>query len=78
MDEKNQWKDGLFSYLLRKTNISISEKNENNWNFIILDGEIDPSWINVLNTLLDSNNTLTLTNGEKIILSPNCFLLFEV
>ncbi|KAJ8682461.1 hypothetical protein QAD02_018253 [Eretmocerus hayati] len=69
-----EWKDGLFSVLMRdQANLS-----GDNPKWIILDGDIDPMWIESLNTVMDDNKVLTLASNERIALTPSMRLIFEI
>ena len=69
-----EWKDGLFSSIMRDTANLTAEGPK----WIVLDGDIDPMWIESLNTVMDDNKILTLASNERIPLNPDMKLLFEV
>lgn len=69
-----EWIDGLFSFIMRNQ----CELGGNGPKWIVLDGDIDPQWIESLNTLMDDNKVLTLANNERIALRPEMRLLFEI
>uniref|UniRef100_A0A3Q3DHJ9 Dynein axonemal heavy chain 17 n=1 Tax=Hippocampus comes TaxID=109280 RepID=A0A3Q3DHJ9_HIPCM len=69
-----EWKDGLFSSIMRElSNISHSGPK-----WIVLDGDIDPMWIESLNTVMDDNKVLTLASNERIPLNSTMRLVFEI
>ncbi|XP_040289656.1 dynein heavy chain 11, axonemal [Bufo bufo] len=69
-----EWKDGLFSNLMREqANITHDGPK-----WIVLDGDIDPMWIESLNTVMDDNKVLTLASNERIPLTPTMRLVFEI
>ena len=69
-----EWKDGVLTKIIRKVT---SEDFVHSKNWIICDGDIDPEWIESLNSVLDDNQLLTLPNGERFKLGDNINFLFE-
>ena len=45
--------------------------------WLICDGDVDPEWIESLNSVLDDNHLLTLPNGERISFGNNVNFVFE-
>ena len=72
-----EWTDGLFTSILRKIVDNLrGEDSKRHW--IVFDGDVDPEWVENLNSVLDDNKLLTLPNGERLSLPPNVRILFEV
>lgn len=69
-----EWKDGLFSVVMR----DLSRLTHDGPKWIVLDGDIDPMWIESLNTVMDDNKVLTLASNERIPLTPSMRLVFEI
>uniref|UniRef100_A0A673MQT0 Dynein axonemal heavy chain 11 n=1 Tax=Sinocyclocheilus rhinocerous TaxID=307959 RepID=A0A673MQT0_9TELE len=69
-----EWKDGLFSSTMRE----LSAISHDGPKWIVLDGDIDPMWIESLNTVMDDNKVLTLASNERVSLTPSMRLLFEI
>ncbi|XP_063312141.1 dynein axonemal heavy chain 9 [Pelobates fuscus] len=69
-----EWKDGLFSSIMRE----LANVTHDGPKWIVLDGDIDPMWIESLNTVMDDNKVLTLASNERIPLNPTMRLVFEI
>jgi len=69
-----EWKDGLFSKLMR----TYSESDDGKTKWIILDGDLDANWIESMNSVMDDNKILTLANNERIVVKPFMRLLYEI
>mmetsp|Transcript_75525 Transcript_75525/g.104475 ORF Transcript_75525/g.104475 Transcript_75525/m.104475 type:complete len:307 (+) Transcript_75525:379-1299(+) len=70
----SQWNDGILNVVL-KTMVN-EPQNVNRW--MVLDGPVDTLWIESMNSVLDDSKLLTLNNGDRIGLTGNVRLLFEV
>jgi dynein heavy chain 2 len=71
--DTREWADGVLTDAARKV---VAESPEVRC-WIICDGDVDPEWIESLNSVLDDNHLLTLPNGERINFGPNVNFLFE-
>ncbi|XP_014248489.1 dynein beta chain, ciliary-like isoform X2 [Cimex lectularius] len=72
--QTREWKDGLFSVLIREQ----AQMSGDGPKWMVMDGDIDPMWIESLNTVMDDNKVLTLASNERIALTPSMRLLFEI
>lgn len=68
---QGEWEDGLFTSIVRKF-ANTEEKV-----LIVFDGDVDSSWIENMNSVLDDNMVLTLSNGNRIHLTNNITIVFE-
>lgn len=74
-DEAGEWHNGITANLFREC---YESKHLNNMNWVIFDGPVDALWIENMNTVLDDNKKLCLTNGETIKLVDDMNIMFEV
>ncbi|KAL3076769.1 hypothetical protein niasHS_011506 [Heterodera schachtii] len=72
-----EWTDGLFTRIIRRIIDNVhGELDKRQW--IIFDGDVDPEWVENLNSVLDDNKLLTLPNGERLSIPPKVRIVFEV
>lgn len=58
----NEWSDGVISHIVGSLlDGTKDKKNEKEW--LVFDGPADPTWVENLNTVLDENKMLCLSNG---------------
>jgi dynein heavy chain len=82
--QTREWKDGILSKTFKFANEDLPErgptdkapKSELRW--ILFDGDVDAVWVENMNSVMDDNKLLTLSNGDRIKLKSFCKLLFEV
>lgn len=71
--DTREWFDGVLTAAARKV---VREPMEvKSW--IICDGDIDPEWVESLNSVLDDNRLLTMPSGERIQFNYNVNFIFE-
>jgi dynein heavy chain 2, cytosolic len=68
-----EWTDGVLTKCVREVLAEATETAA----WIVCDGDIDPDWIESLNSVLDDNRLLTLPSGERLRFPSNVNLLFE-
>eukprot|EP00928_Gymnodinium_smaydae_P068050 TRINITY_DN5109_c0_g7_i1.p1 TRINITY_DN5109_c0_g7~~TRINITY_DN5109_c0_g7_i1.p1 ORF type:complete len:4115 (+),score=1184.64 TRINITY_DN5109_c0_g7_i1:176-12520(+) len=73
-ENTGEWKDGLVAILVRE---AVSDTSDNK-KWVNFDGPVDAIWIENMNTVLDDNKMLCLSNGERIKLPPTMTIMFEV
>ncbi|KAF0030538.1 hypothetical protein F2P81_017269 [Scophthalmus maximus] len=71
--DTREWADGVLTHSAR--NVVREPQEVGSW--IVCDGDIDPEWIESLNSVLDDNRLLTMPSGERIQFGPNVNFLFE-
>jgi dynein heavy chain 2 len=71
--DTREWQDGVLTDAARK----VVKESPDVRCWIICDGDVDPEWIESLNSVLDDNHLLTLPNGERISFGPNVNFIFE-
>jgi dynein heavy chain len=79
--QTRDWTDGILSKVFKVANEESEDEGHRKvkeFKWIVLDGDVDAVWIENMNSVMDDNKLLTLSNGDRIRLKPTCKLLFEV
>ncbi len=66
-DSSGVWQDGLLSRCIR----SVSNDDNLDEKWIILDGTNDATWMETLNSVLDNSKLMSLPSGERISIPSN-------
>ncbi|CAJ1459802.1 unnamed protein product, partial [Effrenium voratum] len=77
--EKGEWKDGAIAVIMRSMSKELNgykESHKHKW--VVLDGDIDATWIESMNTVMDDNKVLTLVSNERIPFTPSMRMLLEI
>jgi len=71
--DTREWNDGV----LTQASKAVVKEDPDVTSWIVCDGDVDPEWIESLNSVLDDNHLLTLPSGERINFGPNVNFIFE-
>lgn len=71
--DTREWTEGVLTQASRE----VVKEPSDVMSWIVCDGDIDPEWVESLNSVLDDNRLLTLPTGERISFGPNVNFLFE-
>ncbi|KAJ4461065.1 putative Dynein heavy chain 1; axonemal [Paratrimastix pyriformis] len=74
--ESHEWQDGLCPRYFKE--LAEKGKGSDARELLIFDGPVDSLWIESMNTVLDDNKMLCLTNGDRWKMSSQMTMMFEV
>jgi dynein heavy chain len=69
-----EWKDGLLSNIMR----ALGQIEDEFPKWIVFDGDLDATWIESMNSVMDDNKLLTLASNERIPLKGHMKMIFEI
>jgi dynein heavy chain len=74
-----EWRDGVLSVIMLNMSKNLDKfKQKHYFKWVILDGDVDPMWIESCNTVMDNNKMLTLVSQKRIPLTAAMRLILEV
>lgn len=73
-ESTGEWQQGVLARIMR----DCCEDTSPDQKWILFDGPVDTLWIESMNTTLDDNKLLTLLNNDRIMMTPQVSILFEV
>ena len=72
-----EWTDGLFTAILRRIVDNVrGEATKRHW--IIFDGDVDPEWVENLNSVLDDNKASFILDGWIPTVGIYCYRDIEI
>ena len=71
--DTREWTNGVLTIAA----LHAVDEAEDVTTWIICDGDVDPEWVESLNSVLDENRLLTLPSGWRIQFGPNTNFIFE-
>ncbi|RZC33069.1 cytoplasmic dynein 2 heavy chain 1 [Asbolus verrucosus] len=71
--DTRQWCDGVLTLY----SLQVTSEPSDVWSWIVCDGNIDPEWVEALNSVLDDNRLLSLPSGWRVQFGPNVNFIFE-
>lgn len=79
LTKSKEFKNGVLSTIIRNQCKETGKyKSHHKMKWSILDGDIDPNWIESLNTVMDDNRMMTLVSNDRFPLTESMKLLFEI
>jgi dynein heavy chain len=79
LSKTKEFKNGVLSSIIKFQCKEMGKyKPHHKMKWAILDGDIDPEWIESLNTVMDDNKVLTLVSNDRFPLTPSMRLVFEI
>lgn len=79
LTKTKEFKNGVLSSIIRNQSKEIAKyKSHHKHKWAVLDGDIDPEWIESLNTVMDDNKVLTLVSNDRFPMTASMRLIFEI